>query len=563
MERESFMDQEIARFLNENFVCIKVDREERPDIDSIYMTSLTIFNQLTRNGRGGGWPLSMFMTSEGKPFFGGTYFPARDGDRPGVPGFLTVARRVAQAWNEKRDLVKRDAERLTELVRNELNGRRDAAAGEIQAAWVEECTRVLAERFDPVYGGFGYAEDEPGRPKFPEASNLIFLLSVAGDPDSSDREAARNMLHVTLDRMGQGGIYDHIGGGFHRYSVDRFWRIPHFEKMLYDNAQLMSVYAAAAKMYPEKPEYRQVCDEIFRFLQREMTAGQGAFYAALDAESEGEEGRFYRWEKADLQETLGEVDFPVYAAVYGIDADPNFEERYYVPQLNRTWPEVAAEFDLTVGELQQRLRSLNDRLLAVREQRARPLRDEKILTSWNGLMIRGLADAGRLLDKPEYVAAAARAADFLWTHSYVEGRLQRTYTAGQARLNGYLDDYAFFIDGLLGLHEATGDRQWLTRAAELQERQDEWFRDEQAGGYFFTSADHESLLARAKNPTDGALPSGNSVSLANLMYLGKALDREDYRQWVEKSLQGSSSLLADYPAIAPRLLVPVREVADR
>ncbi len=499
MERESFLDEEIANYLNENFICIKVDREERPDIDSIYMTSLTIFNQLARTGRGGGWPLSMFMTPDGKPFFGGTYFPARDGDRSQATGFLTVAQRVNRAWNESRDRVLKDANMLTELVRNELDGKTEGETSEVRQSWIDACVQGLTERFDAQHGGFGFFEDNPNHPKFPEASNLVLLLQVASEP-GQQQAAARTMLEQTLDQMYQGGIYDHIGGGFHRYSVDRFWHIPHFEKMLYDNGQLLAVYAAATQMFPDKPEYRQVCEETIQFLQREMTSAEGGLYAALDAESEGEEGKFYRWEKSQLQQALTPEEFQLYSAVYRIDEAPNFEDQYYSPQLKQTLSQVATSQNMTVPELQTRMRAINDKLLLVREQRARPLLDTKILTSWNGLMIRGLADAGRYLNQPAYVQSAAKAAEFLWDRSYVDGRLRRTFTAGEARLNAYLDDYAFLIDGLLALHEASGNELWLQRAAELQQQQNELFWDENLGGYYFTSTDHESLLARAKTP---------------------------------------------------------------
>lgn len=561
MERESFLDEEIAEFLNENFVCIKVDREERPDIDSIYMTSLNVFNQLTRNGRGGGWPLTMFMTPDGKPFFGGTYFPARDGDRKGSPGFLTVAKRIAQAWDGSRDRIMKDANMLTELVRNELSGRRDQEKGEIKAAWIEACVAGLKDRFDPTHGGFGYSDKDDQRPKFPEPSNLVLLLQVAKS-DSPQRDLAKEMLEVTLDQMLQGGIYDHIGGGFHRYSVDRYWKIPHFEKMLYDNAQLMSIYAQASEIFPDKVEYRQVCDEIYQFLKREMTDSQGGFFAALDAESEGEEGKFYRWDKTELESALTKDEFEFYAPIYLIDQAPNFEDKYYAPQREKSLGAIAEANGISVSELQQRLGEINNKLLEQRNLRERPLRDDKILTSWNGLTIRGLADAGRILGKPEYIDAATNAANFILDQSLVKGRLKRTYTAGQSRLNGYLDDYAFLIDGLLALHEATGDDKWLTQADKLQAIQNELYWDPEAGGFFFTSNDHESLLARAKNPTDSAIPSGNSIAMGNLMYLAKTLQKDDYKAQVKTSLEGSSSLITDFPTIAPRLLLPVPEFVD-
>ena len=559
MERETFMDEEIAKVLNENFVCIKVDREERPDVDSIYMMSLNIFNQISQNGRSGGWPLSMFITPDGHPFFGGTYFPARDGDRRNVPGFLTIIDRVQAAWASSRDLVKRDAERLAELTRNELSGRRGDEKRDISQNWIDLCATKLLSRFDSQHGGFGFDEKDPLIPKFPQGSNMLFLVeTLRANPDDG---GVKKMLETTLDQMFQGGIYDHVGGGFHRYSVDRFWHIPHFEKMLYDNGQLLSVYARAYEMLP-KPEYRKVCEETAAFLFREMTADDGGFYSALDAESEGEEGKFYRWEKTEIEKALDAESYALYAQIYGLNDKPNFEQKYYSPQLKHNLQKLAADSDLSVDDLQQKLDSLNQKLLAIRDQRVRPLLDSKILTSWNGMMIRGLADAGRILKEPAYLQAAGKAADFVWNKSMVDGRLKRTFTAGEARLNAYLDDYAFFIDGLLALHEATKETKWLDRAVQLQKQQDDLFGDP-AGGYFYTSNDHETLLVRTRNPSDGAVPSGNSVSAHNLIYLTKQTQDDSYRQNAKKMIESSGSLLEEFPTIAPRLLIVLPEFAEK
>ncbi|MGI9516944.1 MAG: thioredoxin domain-containing protein [Pirellulaceae bacterium] len=558
MERESFMDEEIAAFLNENFVCIKVDREERPDIDTIYMTSLRVFNQMVGSQRGGGWPLTMFLTPEAKPFFGGTYFPARDGDRGAVTGFKTLAERIVAAWSANRDRVRRDADVLTNVTRRELSGRRDRETTEIKATWIDDGLIELKDRFDPEHGGFGFAASNPNRPKFPEPANLLFLFDVLeNDPEN---EEVKNMLELTLDQMFQGGIYDHVGGGFHRYSVDRYWHIPHFEKMLYDNGQLLSIYARAYEVNP-KEEYRQACEEIANWAMVEMLDPSGGFYSALDAESEGEEGKYYRWEKSELQTLLGD-QFARYADVYRINESPNFESEYYAPQLTQSLEQLGQTSGQTAADVRSELRAMNDKLLSARNKRERPLTDIKILTGWNGLFIRGLADAGRLLEKPEYIEAATRAANFLLENSLIDGRLRRTYTDGAARLNAYLDDYAFLIDGLIALHQATGDAQWLEKAAALQATQDELFLDEEVGGYFFTSSDHESLLARAKNPTDGAVPSGNSVSASNLLYLAEQLNKDDLKERARGVLKGTSNLLDEFPAIAPRLLIPLRQLAE-
>jgi uncharacterized protein YyaL (SSP411 family) len=559
MERETFMDEEIAKFLNENFVCIKVDREERPDIDTIYMTSLNIFNQLTTGRASGGWPLSMFLTPDGRPFFGGTYFPARDGDRAGQPGFLTIATRVSQAWNGSRDRISADADRLTEFTRTELDGKRDGDGGAIKATWTASCLADLQDRFDPQYGGFGFSSQNPNMPKFPEPSNLLFLLNLCElDPDQAE---ARKMLFLTLDKMYQGGIYDHIGGGFHRYSVDRYWRIPHFEKMLYDNAQLLSVYSRAWQL-EKRDAYQAVVRGTIEFLRREMLDSDGGFYAALDAESEGVEGKFYRWDKAAIEASLDPPAFETFAKIYGISGPPNFEGEFYVPQLNRPLDEWVRQLAMSDSDLETSLASSRNALLAVRQQRPRPLTDPKILAGWNGLMIRGLADAGRAFEEPEYTDLAVRAAEFVWDKLQVDGRLQRTSTGGQVRLNAYLDDYACYIDGLIALYQSTGNRNWLERADSLQQVQDRLFWDEENKSYFFTASDHESLLARACDATDGAVPAGSSVAAENLLFLAKALDKPELRERAKALISGHSGLIESFSSAAPRLLISARALAE-
>ncbi len=551
------MDEEIAKFLNEHFICIKVDREERPDIDTIYMEALHVINQLTRSGRGGGWPLSAFLTPESKPFFAGTYFPARDGDRGAPVGFLTVIKKIHEAWSQRPDQVQRDAELITDLTRKSLAGREAAANTVLKPLWTTVALNHLSDSFDPVYGGFGYSAREPERPKFPEPSGLLFLVDrIDHDPDD---QAARKMLTLTCQRMAMGGIHDHIGGGFHRYSVDRYWRIPHFEKMLYDNGQLASVYSEAYRLTGDE-SFRRAVEDLLAFVDREMTDPSGGFYSALDADSEGEEGKFYRWTRDEIRQTLTEEEYKLFAPIYGIDQAPNFEGKFHVPQLSRPLEEWAAERNMQAEELDNRLKPIRQKLLEVRSRRQRPLTDHKILASWNGMMIRGYADAGRIFENPVWIATAERAARFVLSQMVDErGRMFRTVTGGQAKLNAYLDDYASVIDGLLALHRATGDAEWLKAAEKLQQQQDSLFWDDQHGGYFFTSEDHEQLIARTKRFIDSAIPSGNSVSEGNLLYLAQATGTESYRERARELLKSAAPVLDQFPHAAPRMLMHLRE----
>jgi uncharacterized protein YyaL (SSP411 family) len=557
MERESFMDEEIANFLNEHFVCIKVDREERPDVDTIYMTAVQAMT-----GRGG-WPLSVFLTPEAKPFFGGTYFPARDGDRGAATGFLTVLRKIHDLWARQPAEIAKNANQLVEYLRPQWRGPTDADAD--AAALSDDLGRqltrsvqaALAEQFDPQYGGFGFDPGNPVRPKFPEPSNLFFLLSRARDAEDTE---ARDMLLKTLEQMQMGGIWDHLAGGFHRYSTDRFWRIPHFEKMLYDNGQLASVYTEAY-LLTGRESLRQTVEELLAFVLREMRDPDGAFYTALDAESDQVEGKYYRWEPAEVQRLLGE-DYPLFASVYGVN-EPNFEGRFSVPLRSQSWTELAREQGQTPTALQDRLRPLRARLLATRNQRTRPLTDTKILVGWNGLMIRGLADAGRGLQQPRFVEAAERAADFLLRRlQRDDGRLYRTCTDGEPKLNAYLDDYAFLANGLLALHRATGASRWLAAADRLTTVQLELFWDEDRGGFYFTSSDHEVLIARTRQLTDGALPAGNSVAAENLLYLARALNEPQYERMARRTIAAARPVLERSPLAAPRLAAAWASLLD-
>ena len=564
MERESFEDEEIAKFLNQNFICIKVDREERPDIDQIYMTAVQIMS-----GRGG-WPMTVLMTSDAKPIFGGSYFPARDGDRRNMPGFFTIVQKATQLWNDERTELKVQADRIAEALRAAMASSESIPQGtEIDrdacVHMLNETQKRLAAGFDAVHGGFGFTESNPDRPKFPEPSNLVFLLerSKRSSLATQDREAANRMLIKTLDSMIAGGIYDHLGGGFHRYSTDRFWRIPHFEKMLYDNGQLAELFAKAFEN-TGRIEYRTIAEGTCDFVIRELSTPGGAFNSSLDADSEGEEGKFYRWEKEELK-GVGESlnGFDLFSKIYGFDAAPNFENKYFAPQPGKTLTQVAEENHLPLEALMFSLSEVRKTLFAIRAKRVRPPTDAKVLTSWNGLMIAGLADAGRILHRPDYVEASKKAADFVLNELKTQdGRLQRSYALGESKLQGYLDDYAFLVHGLLRLHLATNEDRWLEHAIEITTTQIRYFRNEVSGGFYYTATDHPELIVRFQDPVDGVIPSGNSVTAANLIYLTYEAKRAEFAVPLRRVLLSSISLIEKNPRAAPLMSAQIGNWLD-
>ena len=364
------------------------------------------------------------------------------------------------------------------------------------------------------------------------------------------------MLLTTCEKMQQGGIYDHLGGGFHRYSVDRFWHIPHFEKMLYDNGQLATIYASAYAM-TKRDDFRRTLEGILSFVTRELTSDSGGFYSSLDAESEGEEGKFYRWSVEELKSTLSLVEFDLFAKVYRIDEAPNFEGKYYAPQLKQPIAKHAAAMTISEQQLETKLDLIRKKLFEHRKKRIRPLLDNKILTAWNGLMIRGYADAGRVLENPTYSNIAIKAAnDVLAKAVKQDGRVLRTYTDSQAaKLNGYLIDYACLIDGLIAIHRSTGDQQWLDHARRIQDKQIDLFWDKERGGFFNVSDDHETLIARSKQMSDRAMPSGNSVAAGNLIYLSEALQDPSYRDKSQRTILSASAILEDNGSMIPRMLI--------
>jgi uncharacterized protein YyaL (SSP411 family) len=528
------------------------------------MTALQAFSN-------GGWPMSMFLTPDGRPFYGGTYFPPKE--RQGMPGFPTILQGVVEAWRDERPAVEKSADRLAEVVRRTIAGAAPKGRVPVSRAPAAEGRAQLAEQFDPEYGGFGYSAENARRPKFPEPVNLVFLLdqhrrdASGGDKGGAKRDPTRPeplaMVLKTMDHMARGGIRDQLAGGYHRYSTSRYWIVPHFEKMLYDNAQLASAHLLAFEATGD-PRWRAEAEATFAYVARSMTSPEGGFFSALDAETEGEEGAYYVWSREQVRQALGEGEAAeAFAQVYGLKREPNFEKDRYVLLEPRSRTDQARTLKTTPEALEATLAPLRARLLSVRDARPAPLRDDKVLTSWNGLMIAAYADGFRLLKDPAHRQAAEKAADFLLTKLRApEGRLLRTYRGGTAKLPAYLEDYAFLAHGLLRLHAATGDPKRLAQARELTDRMIADFTDTEQGGFFYTADDHESLLARPKDPYDNALPSGNGVAIRNLVALAAATGEPSYLDHAGKALDAFSPAMAQNPAALPLMLVALEEYLD-
>ena len=518
MEREVFSNPEIAAVMNRDFINIKIDREERPDLDEIYMTATQLLIQR------GGWPNSVFLTPDLKPFYAGTYFPPTD--VPGRPGFPTILDAVHEAWVTREPEVIESANQISDTIALATSrGFTALAAAPLDRSLTTAALDYLRTTYSHAYGGFG------GAPKFPTPANLEFLLSAYGRV--VDASLLKMVTH-TLDMMAYGGMYDQIGGGFHRYSVDEKWRVPHFEKMLYDNAQLAKVYLQVYQLTQE-PHYQRVAEEIFRFVFREMTAPEGGFYSAVDAETDAEEGKYYVWTADEIQKILGNQETVArFADVYGVNKGPNFEGKnvLYVPQ------GAAAEDALKDVEAARK------KLLEARFEREYPLLDTKIIVNWNGLMIDALAYGYEVLGEERYLLAASKAAQFILdTLKKPNGELCHTYTAGVVKQEVYLDDYAFFVRGLLGLYRATGDEKWLNSAKGLTDAMIQRFWDDKNGGFYYTKADAKHLIVRTKKPYDSAIPSGNAVAVGNLLAFGR-----DYRRYAEETLQIFAKSMAQSPS---------------
>jgi uncharacterized protein YyaL (SSP411 family) len=534
MERESFENHEIAEVMNRHFVNVKVDREERPDVDQIYMQAV---QSMTGHG---GWPMTVFLTPDGAPFYGGTYFPPTD--RHGLPGFPRLLHSIAEAWQSRRGEVLHSSTQIAaELNRGErLRGAATLLTEEVLFA----AYQGLSAQTDERHGG------QEGAPKFPQPMNWEYMLRFwrrSGNP------RARTLVETTLTRMARGGIYDQLGGGFHRYSVDGEWLVPHFEKMLYDNGQLASLYLHGWLAFGNA-EYRRICEETLDYILREMTDPAGGFYSAQDADSEGHEGKFFVWTADEIADVLGPEEAPVALAYWGVDRGSNFEGKSILWVSGEPAPERIAAARRTLYE--------------VRERRVHPGRDDKVLASWNGLACRALAEAGRALGRGDYVAAAIRNADFVLGAMRADGRLLRTWKDGQAKLKGYLEDYAMVAAALVDVYEATFERRWLDAASGLADDMLGLFWDDEVGGFYDTGRDHERLIVRPRNLFDNAVPCGSSVAIETLLRLEVLTGRAEYRTRALAALRSMGDLMSRYPGGFGRFLCahdfnvgPVVEVA--
>jgi uncharacterized protein YyaL (SSP411 family) len=536
MEHESFENEAIARVLNENFVSIKVDREERPDLDQIYMNAVQM---LTGHG---GWPMSVFLTPDLKPFYGGTYWPPKSTGR--MPGFDQILAAVIDAWKNRREQAVDAAEQLTAELRkvgSVTGGRRDALSVDL----IEAAASQLRRSFDSTYGGFGHA------PKFPHPMDLQLLLRVA---QRNGQQGPVDMVRLTLDRMAGGGIYDHLGGGFARYSVDERWLVPHFEKMLYDNALLTGAYLDAY-LATGDANYARVVRETLNYVIRDMTDPDGGFYSTEDADSEGHEGLFYTWTPDEIDAVLGEEGGATFGRVYDVTDVGNFEGRNIL-NLPKTLEQSAAILKRKPEDLAAELAASREKLFAAREKRVRPGRDDKVIVAWNGLMIDAMARAGAALSEPEYIGTADKVAKFILKNvRRDDGRLLHTWRNGVAKLDAYLDDYASLANSLVSLYEANFAEQYIDEAVRLMDIVLEKFADADGGGFFYTAADHEKLITRTKELTDSSTPSGNALAATALVRLGQLLGRRDYLEAAERTLVAAAPIMQRAPTAFGQMLI--------
>ncbi len=545
MEEESFDDEEIARYLNENYIVIKVDREVRPDLDAIYMSAVQLFLQ----GRGG-WPMTVWLTPDGEPFSGATYLPARDGDRGVAVGFLTIARQLKQAYDEQPDRIAEVSAEVAARIRDLLA---PGAGGDglPTARALHATAAAYRAGFDETHSGLA------AQMKFPSSLSVRMLLRHhrrTGDAESLA------MATRTLEAMAAGGMHDQVGGGFHRYSTDPEWLVPHFEQMLYDNALLVPAYLEAYQV-TGREDFAEVARDILRYVERDMTSPDGAFYSATDADSPGpdgerEEGLFFTWTPDEIAAVLDEEPARVVSAYYGVTDDGNFEGRSIL-HTPRPLPGVAAELDIPEDSLRRTIAEARERLYAARATRPPPLRDDKILTAWNGLMISALAQASLVLDEPRYAQRASRAAGYLLVTLRQDGRLLRASLDGVARHTAYLDDYAFLIAGLLDLYEADGDLHWLDEALALDAVLERDYEDTSGGGFFRTAVDQVSLLTREKPTYDAAEPSGNSVAVLNILRLHELTSDDRYRIRAERAFEAFGAVLSRNPSAVSEMLLAV------
>ena len=526
MERESFEDREIAELMNESFICIKVDREERPDIDSIYMTAVQAMT-----GQGG-WPMTVFLTPEGKPFYGGTYFPPDD--RGGLPAFSRVVESLADAYRHNRGEVVVTTDRLLQRMQQATSAVR--SVDPLTTDVLSQAYSGVSGQFDDKHGGVGM------QPKFPQPMTYEVLLRYhlrTGDAQ------ALEMVELTLDRMAMGGIYDQLGGGFHRYSTDMFWLVPHFEKMLYDNALLVRLYLHGYQV-TGKPLYKRIVEETLDYVLREMTDPSGGFYSAQDADSEGVEGKFFVWRPEEVSEALGESDDETISRYFDVTLNGNFEG-HSILNVKVEPPAFARQEGLSEDELAEVLGRSRAKLLEARRQRVHPERDDQILTAWNGLMLNAFAEAGAVLDRADYTAVAEKNASFLLESLREDGRLLRTYKDRQAKLKGYLEDYAFLAASLLTLHEATFESRWLLEAIELGRSMVDLFWDEGSSQFYDTGHDHEELVLRPRDISDNAIPSGSSMATDVLLRLAVVTGDAELQRKAVTAMRSAKELMARFP----------------
>ena len=531
MERESFEKPDIAAYLNKHFVSIKVDREERPDVDEIYMTAVQMM------AGSGGWPLSVFLTPDLKPFYGGTYFPPED--RWGAPGFPTILRAVVDAREKRPGEIAKVVESLHGALKAERGQKKGTETAEIPGReMIDKAIDGLSRMFDDTCGGFGKA------PKFPQPSAISLLLR---HHERTKNENSLEMAESALDHMARGGMYDHLGGGFHRYSVDAQWLVPHFEKMLYDNAQLASVYLEAWRLTGNK-EYARTAGETLDYVLRDMTSPESAFTSAQDADSEGEEGKYYVWSRDEIRRILGDEDAAIIEKAYGVTAQGNFEGRniLFLPQPLSAMTE---DLKMNLEALRARLAAMKSKLLAVRQQRIPPLRDKKVLTDWNALMISALCEGARSLNEPRYAAAAQKAGRFLLDKlRRGDGRLFHVYGQGRAKVDAFLTDYAYTIAALIGLYETDFDPSWIEAADSLAQLMRKDFEDARGGGFYMTAEGQSDLIVRPKRWYDGSTPSGNAVAALALLRLAELNGDDEYRAAAERTLRAGAGQLRAVPA---------------
>ncbi|HIJ70725.1 MAG TPA: thioredoxin domain-containing protein [Planctomycetes bacterium] len=536
MAHESFENAEIARIMNEHFISIKVDREHRPDVDNVYMTAVQMMTG------SGGWPLSVFLTPQGEPFFGGTYFPPED--TFAQRGFKSILLTVAQAWKNRRDELVDSAGKISDIIaiRDDRPDAEKLSTDIFKKAY-SDCATI----FDPDYGGFGRS------PKFPQPHNLSMLMRYW---HRTGEDQALKMVETTLNAMADGGIYDHLAGGFHRYSTDAVWLVPHFEKMLYDQALLCRAYLRAYQI-TQNQRYAGIAREILEYVLRDMTDPKGGFYSAEDADSEGREGTFYLWEPNEIQQIIGAEHAKIFKLRYGVTKRGNFEEGKTILHISKSLEQLHEEIKLTPGRIENILSKARQKLFYVRAKRPRPHRDEKIITAWNGLMISSFALGGQVLGEEKYTKAAQRAARFVLTELQKDGRLMRYYAKRRAVEPGFLNDYAFMITGLFDLYEADFDASRLAEAKRLAGQMVELFGDPDRGGFFLAASDSEQLITRNKPAYDGSMPSGNSVAALALLRLGQATMTPRFIDHGLKTLQYFSEQLRQSPGSLAYMLLAV------